>query len=89
MSKKAQRLQPQSSSFLSRFQRYRSTITGKSAFSILPLSVFLYFFPNFPSHFYILSNLVYLSGSVPSSWSLSLFFVCNIFLRILSSPKPS
>ena len=37
-----------SSSFLSGFQRHGSTIT---AVSLLPLPVFLYFFPNSPSHF--------------------------------------
>ena len=41
-------------------QGYASTTTEKfPAVSILPLPVFLYFSPIFPSHFYILPNLVY------------------------------
>ena len=70
-----------------RFQRYELTITEKSpAISILPFPVFLYFFPIFPSQFYILSKFVYPFGSRSSSWSFSLYFVCSIFLGILSSP---
>ena len=74
-------------SFLSHFQIFVLTITEKPpAVSVLKLPVFLYFFPIFPSHFYIISNFVYSSGFGFSSWSFSLhFFVCSIFIGILSS----
>ena len=69
------------SSFVSCFQRYGSTITEKSlTISVLPLPVFLYFFPIFPSHFYIISTLVYPSGSGSSSRSFSLHFCDQRFL---------
>ena len=75
-----------SSSFLSHFQRYGSTIVGKSpVISIFPLPVFLHYFPIFPSHLYILSNLVYPSGFGSFSLFFPSIFVCSIFLSILSS----
>ena len=50
-------------------------------------SFFLVFFPQFsPLIFYILFNLIYLSGSGSSSWSFHSIFLCSIFLSILSSP---
>ena len=62
-------------------QRYDSIITEKSsAVSLLPLPILFYFFQIFFSHFYILSNLAYPSGSEPSSWSLSLHFCVWNFL---------
>ena len=66
---------------------FRSTIAEKStAISVLPFPVFLYFFPIFPSHFYILSNLVYPSGAGSFPWSFSSNFVYGIFLRYPPSP---
>ena len=64
-----------SSPFLSYFQRYGFTIIEKyPAISIFSLPVFLYFFPIFPFHFYILSNLVYPSGSGSSISTLIYVF---------------
>ena len=64
-------------------------ITEKSpAFSILPLPIFLYFFPIFPSHFYILSDLIYPSGSSLLLGRFPSIFVCSIILGIFPSPTP-
>ena len=44
---------------------------------------FLYFFPIAHSNFYIISNLVYPSDFGSSSWSLSLHFCVQYFLKYL------
>ena len=47
--------------------------------------VFLFLFPIFLSHFYILWNLVYPSGFDSSSWFFPSIFLCRMFLDIISS----
>ena len=66
-----------SSSLLSSFQRYGEI----SSHLYSPTSIFLYFFSIFPyfHNLYILSNLVYPSGS----GSFPSIIVCGIFLGIL------
>ena len=52
------------SSFLSLFQIYDSTITEKSLAGSIPLFlILLYLFPIFPSNFYIPSSLLHPAGS--------------------------
>ena len=51
------------------------------AVSIVPLPVFFcIFFPNFPSHFCILSNLIYPSGSGSSLDRFPSIFVCSVLI---------
>ena len=80
------------SSFLSLSKIGVDYYKKSAAVSILPLPVFLYFFPIFPSHFYILSNLFYPSGSgsgssslLFSTWSLLLLLLLLLLSRLLIS----